>query len=155
MELNQYIYMRGEVCKLFQYPQGPDSDFFLYRDLGGKRRTYFDTTSTTHANFEPVFVVVPHAPGEKLADNGLPVFEVDYTNDDASDRSRGRDSWLSFTAPADGSYLVRVCDSRGARGAAISLSVDDSAASSRFQHPRDRHESDGERRQRQAVQAPG
>jgi WD40 repeat protein len=116
MELNQYIYMRGEVCKLFQYPQGPDSDFFLYRDLAGRRRTYFDTTSTTHANFEPVFVVVPHAPGEKLADNGLPVFAVDYTNDDASDRSRGRDSWLSFAAPADGSYLVRVCDSRGEGG---------------------------------------
>ena len=65
MELNQYIYMRGEVCKLFQYPQGPDSDFFLYRDLGGKRRTYFDTTSTTHANFEPVFVVVAPSAGRE------------------------------------------------------------------------------------------
>jgi hypothetical protein len=116
MELNQYIYMRGEVCKLFQYPQGPDSDFFLYRDLSGKRRTFFDTTSTTHANFEPVFVVTPHSPGEKLPDNGLPVFEIDYTNDDASDRSLGRDSRLHFTAPADGSYLVRVCDSRGEGG---------------------------------------
>ena len=116
MDLNQFIYMRGEVCKLFQYPQGPDSDFFLYRDLAGRRRTFFDTTSVTHANFEPVFVVVPHPPGERLADNGLPVFEIDYANDDASDRSLGRDSRVHFTAPADGSYLVRVSDSRGEGG---------------------------------------
>ncbi len=116
MELNQYIYFRGEVCKLLQWPNGPDADFTLYRDLAGKRRTYFDTTATTHANFEPVYVVEPHPPGEKLADNGLPVFQLNYTNDDDGERKLGRDSRLLFTAPVDGSYLVRVCDSRGEAG---------------------------------------
>ena len=116
MELNQFIYFRGEVCKLLQWPNGPDADFTLYRDLAGKRRTYFDTTATTHANFEPVYVVEPHPPGAKLSDNGLPVFQLNYTNDDDGERKFGRDSRLLFTAPADGSYLIRVCDSRGEAG---------------------------------------
>ncbi len=116
MELNQYVYMNGEVCKLYRAPQGPDSDFFVYRDLGGRRRPYFDTTATDHPNFEPVYVVEPHPPGTKLPDNGLPVFPIYYSNDDDSQRKLGRDSRLLFTAPADGSYLVRVTDVRGAGG---------------------------------------
>ena len=116
MELNQYVYMNGEVCKLYRAPQGPDSDFFVYRDLAGRRRPYFDTTATDHPNFEPVYVVEPHPPGTKLPDNGLPVFPIYYSNDDDSERKLGRDSRLLFTAPADGSYLVRVTDVRGAGG---------------------------------------
>ena len=116
MELNQYVYMNGEVARLFRAPQGPDSDFFVYRDLGGRRRPYFDTTATDHPNFEPVYVVVPHPPGTKLPDSGLPVFPIYYSNDDDSERKLGRDSRLLFTAPADGSYLVRVVDVRAEGG---------------------------------------
>ncbi len=116
MELNQYVYMNGEVSKLYRAPQGPDSDFLVYRDLANRRRPYFDTTATDHPNFEPVYVVEPHPPGTKLPDNGLPVFPIYYTNDDDSERKLGRDSRLLFTAPADGSYLVRVVDVRGAGG---------------------------------------
>lgn len=112
MQLNQYIYMQGEVCKLFQFPRGPDSDFGLYLANNSLRRTYFDTTATEHANFEPVYVVEPHPPGEKLSNNGLPSFPIYYSNDDDGDRILGRDSRLWFTAPADGSYVVRVADSR-------------------------------------------
>jgi WD40 repeat protein len=116
MELNQYVYMNGEVCKLYRAPQGPDSDFLVYRDSANRRRPYFDTTATDHPNFEPVYVVEPHPPGTKLPDNGLPVFPIYYSNDDDSQRKLGRDSRLLFTAPADGSYLVRVTDVRGASG---------------------------------------
>ena len=116
MELNQFIYMGGEVCKLFQAPRGPDSDFGLYAALNGQRRAYFDTTATSHANFEPVYVVQPYPPGTKLPNNGLPSFPIYYSNDDDGDRKLGRDSRLMFTAPADGSYVVRVIDSRGQSG---------------------------------------
>jgi WD40 repeat protein len=116
MELNQYVYLGGEVCKLYRAPQGPDSDFLVYRDLAGRRRPYFDTTATDHPNFEPVYVVEPHPPGTKLSDNGLPVFPIYYSNDDDSQRKLGRDSRLLFTAPAEGSYLVRVVDVRGEGG---------------------------------------
>ena len=59
----------------------------------------------------------PHPPGTKLIPNGLPVFTLFYENDDDGERELGTDSRLLFTAPADGTYLVRVTDSRGIGGA--------------------------------------
>ncbi len=41
MELNQYLYMNGEVGKLFRHPRGPDSGFLFY-SVAGQRRTYFE-----------------------------------------------------------------------------------------------------------------
>lgn len=116
MQLNEYVYFAGEVARLFRAPQGPDSDSLLYESTPGIRRTYFDTSATAHANYDPAYIVEPHQPGTKLAFNGLPVFPLYYTNDDASDRDIGADSRLTFTAPADGAYLVKVTDTAGASG---------------------------------------
>ena len=115
MELNELVYVSGEVCKIFRMPQGPDSEVVFYT-LGGRRRCFFDTSATSHALGDPLYTVEPHAPGEKLVPNGLPVFPVPYANDDDSDRKLGRDSKLEFTAPADGAYLVRVSDVRNFGG---------------------------------------
>jgi WD40 repeat protein len=114
MDQNQLLYMQGEVVKLLLPPRGPDSqwDFFA---IGGKRRCYFDTSATAHALDEPCYVVEPHAPAEraKFPPNGLPVFTLYYANDDDQERKLVTDSRLTFVAPADGSYLVRVSDTRG------------------------------------------
>jgi hypothetical protein len=115
MELNQLMYLQGEVCKIFRMPQGPDSGFQFY-SIAGKRRDYFDTSPIAHALDEPTYIVEPHPPGTKLVPNGLPVFTVDYMNDDDGERKLGSDSRLLFNAPADGSYLVRVTDTRGHSG---------------------------------------
>jgi len=115
MELNEFLYMRGEVCKIFRMPQGPDSGFQYYSS-NGKRHAYFDTTPTAHADEEVCYIVEPHPPGTKLVDNGLPVFPLHYENDDDGERRLGSDSRLLFTVPADGAYLVRVSDSRGFSG---------------------------------------
>ncbi|MDB5319873.1 MAG: repeat-containing protein [Phycisphaerales bacterium] len=115
MELNQYLYLQGEVVKLHLYPRGPDSEFNFY-PMGGRRRTYFDTSPTAHALEEKCYIVQPHKPGEMLSANGLPVFKLNYVNDDDSLRQLGADSRLLFTAPADGSYLVRVTDTRSFGG---------------------------------------
>ena len=48
MELDEWLYLQGEVVKLFRAPQGPDSGFLFYSSAG-KRRAYFDTSSTAHA----------------------------------------------------------------------------------------------------------
>jgi WD40 repeat protein len=112
MELNQYLYVGGEVCRLFRFPQGPDSDFVFY-DASGRRRGYFDTTPTTHYLDEPCYIVRPVPPGEKTLASGLPVFPLYFVNDDDGLRRLGADSRLTFVAPADGEYLVRVTDSRG------------------------------------------
>ncbi len=115
MELNEYLYADGEVCRLWLYPRGPDSGFKVYPGIG-QRRTYFNTTAVTHPLQGPAFIVVPHEPGEKITENGLPVFPVYYENDDDSFREWGSDSRLLFRSPADGEYIVRLTDARGFSG---------------------------------------
>jgi hypothetical protein len=44
------------------------------------------------------------------------LFPIYFENDDESRRTLGKDSRLTFTAPADGSYLVKVRDVRGQEG---------------------------------------
>jgi hypothetical protein len=113
--LRQYVYMNGEVCKQFQQRRGPDADSNFYPE-GGSRINYFDTTARAHALAEPAYVVVPYAIGTPLPNNGLPVFTINYENDDDAQRKLGKDSRLTFVAPADGEYLVRVSDVRGFGG---------------------------------------
>lgn len=111
MELNDLLYCGGEVMKIFRAPQGPDSPTMFYAS-NGRRRTWFDTTATAHYLDEPVYVVTPLAAGAPALANGLPVFTVYQANDDASLRDAGRDSRLTFTAPATGDFLVRVEDTQ-------------------------------------------
>ena len=118
MELNQYLYASGEIVKLYHYPRGPDSGFNVYPNFG-RRHTFFDTTSITHALHEPCYVVEPFAPNAKLPPNGLPTFIVNYENDDESRGRYGKDSYLQFEAPHDGEYIVRVEDVRGLQGEAF------------------------------------
>ena len=115
MLLNEYVYLSGEVIKHFQARRGPDADAQFYPE-GGNRIAYFDTSSRAHALGEPAYVVVPYAVGTDLPNNGLPVFTVNYENDDDTSRKLGKDSRLTFVAPADGTYLVRVTDVRGFSG---------------------------------------
>lgn len=122
MDLDQYLYMNGEVCKLWLWPRGPDSGFVLYPHTGS-RQLFYDTTATAHALNEPAYIVEPHPPGSKPLPNGLPVFPVYYENDDDAERELGSDSRLTFTAPADGSYVVRVSDVRGFQGEKFSYEL--------------------------------
>jgi hypothetical protein len=115
MELNQYMYLQGEVCKIFRMPQGPDSGFQFYSN-GGKRRDYFGTSGVAHALDEPAYIVQTRDSSAKIEPNGLPVFTLFYANDDDSDRKLGTDSRVLFKPPADGKYLVRVMDTRGHGG---------------------------------------
>lgn len=115
MELNQYLYFQGEVVKLFRAPQGPDSGFLFYSS-NGRRRCYFDTSASAHAVEEACYIVEAHALGARLTPNGLPVFHLNYENDDDGERKLGTDSKVYFTPPADGEYVVRVTDTRGYSG---------------------------------------
>jgi WD40 repeat protein len=115
MELNEYLYSDGEVVKLWLYPRGPDSGFKVYPGYGS-RYTFFDTTPIAHALGAPAYIVRPLLPGQEPAPNGLPIFPIYYENDDDSRRELGSDSRLTFVAPADGNYVLRVRDSRGFGG---------------------------------------
>lgn len=115
MELNQFLYLQGEVTRLFRLPQGPDSGFLLYA-WNGQRISYFDSSPATHALDEACYIVEPRPAGAAATGTGLPSFRLHYSNDDDGQRKLGRDSRLAFTAPADGAYLVRVQDVRGQGG---------------------------------------
>ncbi|HVJ86503.1 MAG TPA: c-type cytochrome domain-containing protein [Caulifigura sp.] len=122
MELGEFLYCNGEVVKLWHYPRGPDSGFLVYPGEG-TRWTWFDTSGLAHALGEPCYIVRPHAPGTPLIPNGLPVFTVYYENDDDARRELGADSRLTFTAPADGDYVVRLKDVRGQQGEKYAYSL--------------------------------
>ena len=112
MELDEHLYFGGEVVKLFRMPQGPDSDMVFY-SANGNRRAYFGTTAVSHPLDEPAYIVVPEPVGTQAPPNGLPVFRVDHENDDDPLRQLGTDSRIHFTAPEDGTFVVRVADARG------------------------------------------
>jgi WD40 repeat protein/mono/diheme cytochrome c family protein len=115
MELNEFVYFNGDVMRIVRMPRGPDGGCFFYIN-GGKRRAYFDTSATSHSLDEPCYVVEPRPIGSQIVPNGLPVFTLNYANDDSGDRKLGSDSRLTFTAPADGRYIVKVTDTRGWSG---------------------------------------
>jgi hypothetical protein len=112
MDLNDYVYLSGDVMRIFRNPRGPDAGFLFY-NINGKRVAYFGTTAAGHALEEPAYIVQPLRAGEEPVPNGLPVFSIPYANDDEGTRALGRDSRIDFTAPATGRYVVRVTDSRG------------------------------------------
>ena len=115
MALKDYMYFNGEVVKIFRLARGPDADM-VYFMRNGTRRNYFDTSASGHGLDEACYVVEPKPVGSKIVANGLPVFTLNYVNDDDGERQLGRDSRLAFTAPAKGRYLIRVSDTRGWSG---------------------------------------
>jgi dipeptidyl aminopeptidase/acylaminoacyl peptidase len=122
MLLNEYVYLSGDVIKLFQQRRGPDADAQFYPE-NGNRFAFFETTSRAHTLGEPAYIVVPYAVGMELPNNGLPVFTLYFENDDDSQRKLGKDSRLTFVAPADGTYFIRVTDVRGFSGDSFTYEV--------------------------------
>ncbi|MDG2123666.1 MAG: hypothetical protein P8J87_08215, partial [Verrucomicrobiales bacterium] len=115
MELDEFLYVNGEVVRLWLYPRGPDSGFKVYPGAGN-RKTYFATTALSHPLGQPCSIVRPFAPDVTPPPNGLPVYTLYYENDDDPTRRRGSDSFLIFTPPADGNYQARITDTRGFAG---------------------------------------
>jgi len=116
MELNEFLYVNGEVVKLWHYPRGPDSGFLVYPGFGS-RHTFFDTTPMAHPVGQPCYIVRAFPAGTEPSPNGLPVYRIFYENDDESRRMAGKDSKLSFVAPKDGDFRIAVADVRGSGGA--------------------------------------
>jgi Planctomycete cytochrome C/WD domain, G-beta repeat len=115
MEMNDYLYVNGEVVKLWLYPRGADSGFLVYPGFG-KRLNYFETTPLSHPLGQPCYIVRPLAPGTEPSPNGLPVYRLYYENDDDASRQYGKDSKLTFVAPAAGDYQIFLRDVRSAGG---------------------------------------
>jgi len=115
MELDDYLYVGGEVVRLWRYPRGPDSGFRVYPGAG-QRHTFFGTTAAAHPLGAAAWIVRPLTADQAPSNSGLPVFEIAYRNDDDPLRRWGRDSRLHFDPPSDDWYVVAIRDARRQAG---------------------------------------
>jgi hypothetical protein len=95
-------------------PRNPDDDSVFWNQQG-QRLGMLETTPEQHPMNQPMYKVQLYPPGTVFPAGGLPVTTLTYTNDDGGPRF-GKDSRVTFDAPADGDYLVRVADVRGSGG---------------------------------------
>jgi len=110
-----FVYVDRELIRVQELPKGPDEDvsFISFR---GRRMGFEETTPEGHALMRPVYKVEVHPPNAKVSPSGLPVFDLVYRNDDGGPMY-GKDSRVTFTAPAAGTFYLRLTDARGTNGA--------------------------------------
>jgi hypothetical protein len=121
LAIDDYVFVGGELMRILALPRGPDDDCQFYQ-AGGQRTGFLGTTPVHHFFGEPLYKVELHPPGKTFPPNGMPVFALNYRNDDGGP-GFGKDSFVLFDAPADGSYQARVTDARGAHGPAHAFRV--------------------------------
>lgn len=115
LAINDSLMIGSELVQVESLPTHPDDDIDL-RGYRGVRTTLLDTSPSSHAVGDAVYKVSVHAPDEHLEQNGMPVFPIDFVNDDGGSRYGGKDSRLHFEAPATGTYFLRLTDVRGLAG---------------------------------------
>lgn len=111
---NDLLMLGGEVIKVQILPLGPDEDVKFF-EKGNVRLAFLGTTSQAHALNSAAYKVEVHSPGMTFPPNGMPVVQLNYTNDDGGPDFKG-DSQILFDAPADGKYIVRLRDVRDLAG---------------------------------------
>jgi hypothetical protein len=109
-----FLYVDRELVRVDELPAHPDADV-AFVSFRGRRRAFEETTPEGHALSTPVYKVEVHRPGATFPDNGMSLVTLYYRNDDGGG-SYGKDSHLTFLAPATGEYFLRLRDSRGLSG---------------------------------------
>ncbi|MEZ5353126.1 MAG: hypothetical protein R2762_10865 [Bryobacteraceae bacterium] len=117
LAVGDYVMAGNEICRVNEVPDGPDEDMTV-DSFRGQRISYFGTSGQAHGIDQPIYKVQMHPPGAQFSPNGLPVKRIYYGNDDGGP-GYGKDSFLEFTAPSAGDYLVRLSDIRGQGGDAF------------------------------------
>jgi hypothetical protein len=115
LAINDFVMIGDELLEIASMPTHPDDDL-VFKSYRGVRTPLLDTSARNHSVGEAVYKVQIHPPGTRLEPNGMPIFQIDYVNDDGGTRFGGRDSRLHFEAPADGEYFIRLRDVRGLEG---------------------------------------
>ncbi|MBI2688153.1 MAG: hypothetical protein HYX27_17760 [Acidobacteria bacterium] len=114
IHVGDYMLLGQEVVRVAALPRTPDEDI-RYESVMGQRRAFFNTTCEAIANDKAVYKVQMYPPGTTLPPNGLPLTRLYAQNDDGG-AGWGKDSFLTFTAPADGEYSVNIRDVQGLGG---------------------------------------
>lgn len=111
LAMGDYVYVGNELLRIFNLPPNPDADCSFY-SVSGVREGQLDTTPGHHPMGAPMYKVELHPPGVNFPPNGMPIFRLNYRNDDGGPLY-GKDSRIFFDPPVTGTYRVRIGDSRG------------------------------------------
>src|SRR5262249_20868745 len=114
LAIDDYLYVNGELVRIFELPRNPDDDCQFYQ-VAGQRVGFLDTTPAFHSLGTPMYKVEFHPPGSTFPPNGNPVFTLFYRRAEGGPGC-GKDSGVFFDARAEGVYQVRVSDARGSGG---------------------------------------
>jgi hypothetical protein len=114
MQPRDYVLVGNELLQIESLPDNPDEDT-IFKGVAGNRVGMLETTPEAHAVASKVYKVSLHPPDAQFSSNGLPVVKLYYRNDDGGP-VYGKDSKLTFTAPADGEYFLKIRDVRGTQG---------------------------------------
>jgi hypothetical protein len=114
LAINDYLLFGRELARIRELPRNPDDDCQFWPQQG-QRLGWLETTPEQHPMGQPMYKVEIHPPGTVFPPSGVPATTLTYQNDDGGP-SMGKDSRVTFRAPADGAYLVRVEDVRGLGG---------------------------------------
>jgi hypothetical protein len=109
-----YVMVGDELDRVDFISDQPDADTVL-KGMGGIRTAYMGTSPDAHAINTPVYKAQILPPDADFPSNGLPVFHLDWRNDDGGP-GFGADSKLDFVAPADGDYFLHLKDVRAMEG---------------------------------------
>lgn len=116
LELHDYMVVGAELLRIVRLTSAPTADEdILFENFGGQRLAFEDTTPEAHALDQTIYKVELHPAGAEFPPNGMPVFRFNMRNDDGGP-GYGKDSRVTFTAPADGAYIAKVADVRGLGG---------------------------------------
>ncbi|HZW29082.1 MAG TPA: hypothetical protein VFF52_00140, partial [Isosphaeraceae bacterium] len=116
LAINDYLWFGRELVRIQALPRNPDDDCVFWGQQG-QRLGWLETTPEHHPMGQAMYKVEIHPPGTVFPPSGVPVTTLTYQNDDGGP-SFSKDSRVTFRAPADGTYLVRVEDVRGLGGGA-------------------------------------
>jgi hypothetical protein len=111
---NDYLMVGEELDQIQFIPDQPDADILL-KGFGDLRTAFLGTSPEAHYVTEPAYRAEILPPDAQFPPNGLPVFRINYRNDDGGP-GYGADSRLDFIAPRDGKYLIHIKDVRGLQG---------------------------------------
>jgi hypothetical protein len=114
LELDDTLVSGNDLMRVVKLTNGPDEDV-TFDNFGGQRLGIEDTTPEAHALDDFIYKVELHSPGTSFPPNGMPLFQFYFRNDDGGP-GYGKDSRVTFTAPADGTYYAKVADVRNQGG---------------------------------------
>jgi hypothetical protein len=111
LAIDDLVLIGREVARIEALPRNPDDDCQFWSEQN-QRLAFLETTTEHHPMGQAVAKVEVHPPGTVFPPGGAPAVVLNYRNDDGGPGFM-KDARLTFDAPADGSYIVRVEDVRG------------------------------------------